>query len=225
MRVSASRFDPRSSCGSQASRVALAAAASAEGGGWLGGGGAASARAGCGWAATVDDVDGAGSAAGRGLLARTEGHCWISSLPTRIGSLRTKHMREPTPRGCGWSGWRRSFWRACRAGEPMCSRPACQPRAGEPECALGRATPAACWQCGLSPTSCSLDASGAAGSGCARASRAGRPSPAWARPVPGPEPARRLGFGCPPRAGLGGLHVDAHLAQPEPLWCLPVTTG
>ena len=49
--------------------------------------------------------------------------------------------------------------------------------------------PAACWQCESSPTSCSLDASGAAGSGCARASRAGRPSPAWARPVPGPEPA------------------------------------
>ena len=91
VRVSASRFDPRSSCSSQASRAALAAAASAEGGGWLGGGGAASARAGCGWAATVDEVDGAGSAAERRHLARAEGHCWTSSLPTRIGSLRSEH--------------------------------------------------------------------------------------------------------------------------------------
>ena len=54
----------------QASRAALAAAASAEGGGWFGGGGAASARAGCGWAATVDDADGAGSAAERAFQAQ-----------------------------------------------------------------------------------------------------------------------------------------------------------
>ena len=52
-RASASRFDPRSSCSSQASRAALAAAASVEGGGWLGGGGATSALAVGGWAAAA----------------------------------------------------------------------------------------------------------------------------------------------------------------------------
>ena len=99
------------------------------------------------------------------------------------------------------------------------------------ERALGSSTPAACWRCARWPTSCGRGASGAAASGCARGERSGRPSSAWARPVPEPEPAS---VGGPRPAGLPwehlhphlrGLQVDAHLAQPELLRCEPVAAG
>ena len=64
MRASASRFEPRKSCSSEASRLALAAAASAMRGSRLGGRGAASVRAGGGCAAATGGVVSAGSAWG-----------------------------------------------------------------------------------------------------------------------------------------------------------------
>jgi hypothetical protein len=83
VRASASRFEPRKSCSSEGSRVALAAAASASVGCWLGGASAASRVAG-GGAASACRGDGAGGGGGGGK----EGHCWTSSVPTRIGFLR-----------------------------------------------------------------------------------------------------------------------------------------
>ena len=74
VRASASRFEPRNSCSSEGSRVALAAAASASVGCWLGGADSASRVA----------VGGAARRWGRRGGWRWEGHCWTSSLPTRI---------------------------------------------------------------------------------------------------------------------------------------------
>ena len=80
---SASRFEPRKSCSSEASRLALAAAASAMGGGWLGGGGAARVRAGGGCAAATDGVGRCWQRSGRFFLSAAI-TCFPNLFPQRV---------------------------------------------------------------------------------------------------------------------------------------------